>query len=537
MQFGVAQLNLTIGDFEGNESKILQAIETAKLKQIDCLVFTELCVSGYPAKDLLLYDGFMDQVEHTVRKIVDSTDDIAIILGTPVRNKAEKGHPLFNAALFIADGDIKDQINKTLLPDYDIFDETRYFQSNDQFKLVEYKGKKIAVTICEDIWNRNNGLYAIDPVEEVMRLNPDYLCCLSASPFDTEQMGTRKDLLQGIAKDYQTPVVYANQIGGQTEIIFDGGSMMVNDQGEITDQFPLFEEGVFACNQQIKSDVSYNSIELIHQALVAGVIDYFNKLGFKKAVVGLSGGIDSAVVTTIAAQALGAENVHTILMPSQYSSDHSISDSLELVENLGVSHEIIAIKDIYHSFEQQLSTTFEGKEADLTEENLQARIRGTLLMAYSNKFGNIVLNTSNKSEMAVGYSTIYGDMNGGLSMMGDLLKSQVFDLARSINKEQEIIPTNIITKPPSAELRPDQKDSDSLPDYDVLDAILVKYLIQNQNITSIIQEGFDASLVKKVIHLVNINEYKRYQSPPIIKLSRKAFGIGRRMPIVGKYKF
>lgn len=537
MKISICQFNYHIGDLEGNFKKIAEGIEQAKKEAADLVVFSELSLSGYPPRDLLDYPSFIEQVEIYINRLAKLSVGIDILVGAPRVNPSNYGKGLFNSVYHLSQGEVKSIVDKTLLPTYDIFDEARYFESNNKFELIEIGKERLAVLICEDIWNEQNHLYELDPLVKLMELDPTQIICLSASPFDYEHLENRRNLLSGLAAKYQLPMTYINQIGSYTDIVFDGGSMVFNSKGELQAELPLFKEMQSFVDTNDSHSITPSSTEkiaLIHDALLIGIRDYFQKLGFKKAIVGLSGGIDSAIVTTMAVKALGAENVNVIMMPSQYSSDHSISDSEQLIQNLGIQGDLIAIEEIYKSFEKGLAPLFEGKEADLTEENLQARIRGTLLMAYSNKFGNILLNTSNKSEMAVGYSTIYGDMNGGLSVMGDLFKTEVFELARFINREKEIIPNHILIKPPSAELRPDQKDSDSLPDYDILDDILYQYVDLRKGVQQIIDAGFEKSLVERIIRLVNMNEYKRYQSPPIIKVSTKAFGTGRRMPIVAK---
>jgi NAD+ synthase (glutamine-hydrolysing) len=477
----------------------------------------------------------------SINKIAKECRDIAAVVGAPSINPKIEGKNLYNSAYFLAEGKVQHIIHKSLLPTYDIFDEYRYFEPNKQFEIIAYKGKKIALTICEDLWDIEDDLmYNVNPMDELMKQNPDLAINIAASPFSFDHATIRKDVISSNAKKYKLPFYYVNHIGAQTELIFDGGSMVVNAKGDIIQELPYFEEAALTLdsdnlNRVIEVQKSDNKIELIHNAIVLGISDYFKKLGFGKAVLGLSGGIDSAVALALAARALGTKNVHSILMPSMHSSDHSVSDSLEICKNLGSSYDILNIEDSYKSFETTLHPLFKDMPEGLAEENLQARIRGVLLMAYSNKFGNIVLNTSNKSEAAVGYGTLYGDMCGGLSVIGDVYKIDVYDLARFINKDGEIIPENIITKPPSAELRPNQKDSDSLPEYHILDEILFEYIEKRKGPQEIIAMGFDEALVKRILRLVNLNEYKRYQTSPILRVSNKAFGMGRRMPIVGKY--
>ncbi len=405
------------------------------------------------------------------------------------------------------------------------------------------------MTICEDLWDdqpteaafARNSLYTLSPMQKLAALKPDFMVNIAASPFSYHQENVRKQVVCKKAASYKVPVAYVNQVGANTELIFDGGSMMVNSEGNITHKVPAFSEGWVDLETDEVDQETTNALEatdpikLIHDGLILGVRDYFHKSGLKKAVIGLSGGIDSAVTAAVAAKALSPENVHGVLLPSQYSSGHSVTDAEQLAENLGIETDTVAIKDIYQSVEKAMSPVFGDRQPDVTEENIQARIRGLLLMAYSNKFGHILLNTSNKSEAAVGYGTLYGDMNGGLSVLGDVYKTDVFKLARYLNKEGEMVPENTIVKPPSAELRPDQKDSDSLPDYDVLDKVLFRYIEWNLSPQSIIGEGFDEEVVRKAVRLVNFNEYKRFQTPPILRVSGKAFGVGRRMPLVAKY--
>jgi NAD+ synthase (glutamine-hydrolysing) len=430
-----------------------------------------------------------------------------------------------------------------LLPTYDIFDEYRYFEPADEWKTFTFKGKRIAMVICEDMWNvgNENPLYKICPMDEMMGDKPDFMINLSASPFDYDHAAGRIHVLQANVARYKIPLFYSNHVGGQTDVVFDGGSIIMSPDGKVFDEMPYFEEclRVYDLDEVTKGGVHYeqpkDKMTLIHDALIVGIQDYFRKMGLKKAILGLSGGIDSAVVACLAARALGEDNVRCILMPSQFSSDHSVNDARILAEKLGIQYDIIGISPVYDAFMEQLKGHFFGLPFNVTEENLQARVRGMLVMAFSNKFGNILLNTSNKSEMAVGYGTLYGDMCGGLSVIGDLYKMEVYALARYINKDKEIIPESTLTKPPSAELRPGQKDSDSLPDYEILDKILYQYVEMRQGPKEIIAQGFDEALVARILRLVNINEFKREQTAPVLRVSTKSFGMGRRMPIVGKY--
>jgi NAD+ synthase (glutamine-hydrolysing) len=549
MKIALSQLNYHIGNFDSNTDKIIAAIEKSRNQHVDLVVFSELAICGYPPKDLLERKDFIERTEKALQKVASACTDIAAVVGAPSINPNEKGKNLYNSAYFISNGKIESTHNKTLLPNYDIFDEYRYFEPNTDFSVVELKGKKIAITVCEDLWENqpveNNfaksELYTISPMKELSKLNPDLVVNIAASPFSFNQQDTRTNILKNVATKYQLPVVYVNQIGAQTELIFDGDSMVVNTKGEVAARLQYFEEDYQVVdtdeieNQKVE-DQEVDYIEKIHDALVLGLKDYFSKMGFSKATLGLSGGIDSAVTVVLAERALGKENVRVLLLPSQYSSDHSVQDAVDLAENLGIEYQIVPIQGIFNEFEKSLAPIFGDLPFNVAEENIQARIRGTLMMGLSNKFGHILLNTSNKSEAAVGYGTLYGDMNGGLAVLGDVYKTDVFKLAWYMNKDQEVIPVNTIVKPPSAELRPDQKDSDSLPDYDTLDAILYRYIEKNMSLQEIIADGYEESIVKKAIRLVNMNEYKRFQTPPILRVSSKAFGFGRKIPLVAKHE-
>lgn len=544
MKISIAQLNYHIGNFEGNLTKMLSAVEQAKAEGADIICFSELAICGYPPRDFLEFDDFIRQGKQTIDQLTTAAKDIAIVVGAPTRNPVLEGKDLFNSAYFLADQQVLYVQHKTLLPTYDIFDEYRYFEPATEFKVVEYKGKKIALTVCEDIWNigNENPLYTICPLDEMLPQQPDFILNLSASPFSYEQASTRIQVVKTNVLRYKIPMFYVNHAGAQTEIIFDGGSLVVSPDGKIFEELPYFVEMVktYDLDEVIKGketeqEQPKDKMALIHDALITGIRDYFGKLKFKKAILGLSGGIDSAVVAAIAQRALGKDNVRVILMPSQFSSDHSVNDARKLAENLGIQYDLIPISDIYNAYEAALKPHFWALPFNIAEENIQARSRGMLLMAFSNKFGNILFNTSNKSEMAVGYGTLYGDMCGGLSVIGDLYKMEVYALAKYINKDEEIIPEHIITKPPSAELRPDQKDSDSLPDYEILDQVLYQYIEKRKGPQEIINMGYDEKLVKRILRLVNINEFKRYQTAPVLRISEKSFGMGRRMPIVGKY--
>lgn len=545
MVIALAQLTYHIGNFECNNSAIIWAIDEAKKRGTDLVVFAELAIGGYPAKDLLRAPAFLDGCEAAIAEIAGHCRGIACIIGAPIRNTSGKGKPLYNAALFIADGVVQQITHKGLLPDYDVFDEYRYFQPANEFNCISYKDKKIALTICEDLWNiATPKLYRRNPMDALLEEQPDVLINIAASPFSYNHLRERMAVLVAHAKQAQAPLLYLNQVGAHADIIFDGRSIVLSAAGEPVDVMASFKEELSYYELQGKTitalheraDVQpLHDTPLIHQALVLGIRDYFCKSGFKKAVVGLSGGIDSAVVAALACEALGSENVLAVLMPSAYSSDHSITDALDLVKNTGCQREIVPIQPMADAFNKSLGKAFEGLVADITEENIQARIRGTLLMAFSNKLGHILLNTSNKSEAAVGYGTLYGDMAGALGVIGDVYKTQVYKLAGYINREREIIPQNTITKPPSAELRPGQKDTDSLPEYELLDAVLFQYIENEKSAAQIISLGFDEALVHRVLNLVNRAEFKRFQAPPILRVSSKAFGAGRAMPLVAKY--
>ena len=543
MRIALCQLNYHIGDFEQNTAKIIAALNKAKADGAELAVFAELAVCGYPPRDFLEFDDFIARCNAAVNEIAKACVGIAAVVGSPVKNTTGTGKSLFNAALLLEEGKIIHTAHKALLPSYDIFDEYRYFEVGREFSVVEWKGKKIALTVCEDLWQvKGSTMYDVTPMEHLSALKPNLIINIAASPFDVNHAEERKEVLSWNAKHYKVPIIYANHTGAQTELIFDGGSMFVSKNGTILNELPYFEEAQETVDAFPKSDeVLVSTIEpippiaSIHQALVLGIRDYFGKMGFKSALFGLSGGIDSAVVAVLAAEALGKENVKAILMPSEFSSDHSVDDAVQLANNLGIAYEIIPIKNSYEAMLKTLSPVFGDLPFSLAEENIQARTRGVILMGISNKLGGIVLNTSNKSELAVGYGTLYGDMNGGLSVIGDLYKTQVYALADQLNIEREIIPQNTITKAPSAELRPGQKDSDSLPDYDILDKLIFQYVENRLGQKELLALGFDEALVKRVLKMINTNEYKRHQAPPILRVSAKAFGMGRRLPIVGKY--
>jgi len=546
MRIALAQYNYHIGNFEYNTGKIISGIHKAKSQQADLVVFAELSVCGYPSGDFLEFKDYIDKCYGAIDEIALHCQGIAAIVGAPHRNTNSKGKPLYNAAYFLEDGKVKQIYLKGLLPNYDIFDEYRYFEPATEFNIVTCKGKRIALTICEDLWNLyDNPLYTRNPMDQLAEKGADFMINIAASPFAWDHGGERKNMLSQNASRYRMPLYYVNQVGAQTELIFDGGSMAINAHGGITHEMESFSESMLIIETdetdhktgtKPSPDADYDKkIESIYKALVSGVKDYFGKLGFSKAILGLSGGIDSAVTMVIAAEALGAENVLGVLMPGQFSSDHSVKDAEDLANTLGCPYYTIPITDTTARFEENLKPWFKELPFDVAEENIQARTRAVYLMALSNKFGYVLLNTSNKSEAAVGYGTLYGDMCGGLSVLGDVYKTDVFRMAGFINRESEIIPVNTILKPPSAELRADQKDSDSLPEYDILDKVLFQYIEKRKGPDELVQMGFEKKLIDRILKLVNTCEYKRYQTPPILRVSSKAFGMGRKMPIVARY--
>jgi NAD+ synthase (glutamine-hydrolysing) len=550
MRITVAQLNYHIGNFPRNKDLICSAIKKAKGEGSDLIVFSELCIPGYPPLDLLDRADFIEKCDISVNEIARECIGIVAVVGSPTLNKNKEGKKLFNSALVLSEGKVIFSANKSLLPTYDIFDEYRYFEPEKNFSLFSFKGLKLAITVCEDLWDEQpfdnefekSRMYTLSPMEEMAKYKPDILINISASPFSYTKIEARENIFISKAVKYKIPVISVNQTGANTELLFDGASIIVNKNGEIFRQLPFFEEAVvtFSFDDLKSGQVSgekrdKNVISLIHKALVTGIRDYFAKTGFKSSIIGLSGGIDSAICLCIAVEALGNENVRALLMPSRYSSEHSVIDAVTLAKTLNVHYDIVNIEKPFTAFEEDLARLFKGREKDVTEENIQARVRAVLLMAVSNKFGCILLNTSNKSEAAVGYGTLYGDMAGGLSVIGDVYKTDIYKLADYINRKREIIPCNIITKLPSAELRPDQLDTDSLPDYSMLDAILYQYIELQKPAGRIISEGSDRETVMKVIRMIDFNEYKRYQAPPVLRISSKAFGAGRRMPLVARY--
>lgn len=579
MKIALAQQNYHIGNFEDNTWKIIGAIQYAKSRGADLVVFSELSVCGYAPRDFLEFNDFINECYRALDIIKEHADDIGVIVGSPQRNPEIAGKDLFNAAWLLYEKKIHGVAQKTLLPNYDVFDEYRYFEPAYQHAVIPFKGKKIALMVCEDMWNLgDNPLYRMAPMDELVKQQPDLIINISASPFDYDHDVDRIEIIRANVLKYKLPLFFCNAVGSQTEIVFDGGSLVMNAQGKVVKEMKYFEED-FAivdeseyCSQQSTARSSEpepatqnvpltthdfdkemrvskvsnpeqiidyltaeKNIREIHQALILGIRDYFRKMGFSKAILGSSGGIDSAVTLALACEALGKDNVRAILMPSQYSTGHSVSDAEQLSKTLGNPYDILPIKEVYDAFLTTLKPVFKDLPFSLAEENIQSRSRGNLLMAIANKFGYILLNTSNKSELATGYGTLYGDMAGGLSVLGDVYKMQVYALARYINRNGMVIPESIIYKAPSAELRPDQKDSDSLPEYHLLDKVLYQYIERRQGPKEIVAKGINEALVGRILKMVNTNEYKRNQFCPIIRVSCKAFGVGRRMPIVGKY--
>jgi NAD+ synthase (glutamine-hydrolysing) len=539
MKITLAQINLTIGDFKGNFAAIVSAIEHAQSEGSELIVFSELAVCAYPPDDLLNHKSFVEDCQNVIHYLLPYSKKIAIIIGSPTFNSQAEGRQLYNSACVLQGGHLTHTIHKTLLPTYDVFDESRYFEPNTQFELVKINGNQVAITICEDLWfDANDFKYKHNPLSALSALNPDVVINLSASPFNQHKQEERYDTLKRAALGFNKPLIYVNQVGAHTDLIFDGCSMVFNAQGEMCWQAKAFDEAIYTVDTNHISPVeetTINSIEEIYNALVFGLKDYFQKNGFKTALLGSSGGIDSAVVQALLSDAIGAENVTAVLMPSKYSSEGSVKDAMTLSQQLGNPYFQLPIATIIDAYDKVLDPLYNGLPIGLAEENIQARTRANLLMSLSNKFGHILINTSNKSELSVGYSTLYGDLCGSLSAIGDVYKTQVYALAQFINSKANRIPESIIHKAPSAELRPDQKDSDSLPEYHFLDAILYLHIEKQLGNDEIIVLGHDAATVAKVLNLVKNSEYKRFQAPPVLRVSSKSFGRGRIIPLVKKW--
>ena len=540
MRIGIAQLNGTVGDLEGNLTMSIDAYEQLCGQNVDIVVYPELFLSGYPPRDLLLKEAFLKDTLDALEKFAKQTGANPALIGFPEANlQLKNSTQCFNSAAWCQNGKVMQIFQKKLLPTYDVFDEARYFSAGESPFSIVHKGKHVAVTICEDIWNVDSDLHANNPLSLIASEKPDLLINLSASPWHLGKQELRLNILKKAVKLVNCPICYVNSVGGNDELIFDGKSVLMDSNGQVLHQAKSFEESieVHDLNDKPKHNFLSNiAEESLQKGLTLGIRDYVQKTGFKKGLVGLSGGIDSAVTAVLAVEALGKNNVIGISLPSSISSSHSKNDAQHLAKNLGIEFHTISIQSLVDSATTELSPLFEGLAEDITEENLQARSRGILLMAISNKLGALLLTTGNKSELAVGYCTLYGDMCGGLAVIADVPKSQVFDLAKHMNRKGEIIPINTIEKPPSAELRPEQKDSDSLPPYDQLDGILHAYVEEKKSIASIIDLGHEPNTVERIIRLVDINEYKRNQAAPCLKTTPLAFGVGRRMPIVQKYQ-
>ncbi len=539
MKIALAQINTRVGDIKNNTIRIIEHIQLARNAGAGLAVFPELSISGYPPEDLVEKKAFVKKNVEALETIASRTQGIGVICGFVQPNENQQGHSVFNAAALIENGTVLGIQHKTLLPNYDVFDEMRHFEPAKEKKIFEFHGHKLGIGICEDSWNDKDfwkhPLYHSDPVEELTQKGASILINISASPFHVNKNRLRLDMFRSIAQKYRIPCAFVNLVGGNDSLIFDGSSFAIDAQGKLIAQSPSFEEALTFVDLQNDSSVEdrWNMAdeEQIYHALVMGLSDYMRKCGFKKTIVGLSGGIDSALVAAISVAALGNENVLGVLMPSRYSSDHSVEDARKLAENLGIEYRIVPIEPMYQTFLENLNTQFGDRPEDITEENLQARIRGNILMAMSNKLSAMVISTGNKSELAVGYCTIYGDMCGGLALISDVPKTMVYRISKWINRHKEIIPSRTITKAPSAELRPDQTDQDTLPPYDILDGILKAYIEDLQEEEEIIRLGYDKGVVRKVLKLVDTNEYKRRQAAPGLRVTTKAFGYGRRLPI------
>ena len=549
MKIAIAQINTTIGDFDGNFNKIRSAYLKAVQNGSDLLLTPEMAITGYPPRDLLLRKDFVEKNRSVLEELAKITGNTGLIVGYVDFNYKKPGRNLTNSVALLKNGKIREIRHKTLLPTYDVFDEDRYFEPAEKNTPVEFNGIQLGLTICEDIWNDEDfwrdRRYRRNPPAELFDAGAEILINISASPWHLGKDKTRRQMLSSLARKYKKPVIYCNLVGGNDELVFDGGSMFFDTNGKLVAKANIFEEDFVIVDtdtlysRTTHSEPSISEIdtseccdeEMIYRALVMGTRDYLHKCGFKSAVIGLSGGIDSSLVACIAADALGRENVLGVSMPSQYSSRGSLEDARKLAENLGIKYEVIPIQPPFESFKNQLSQIFRGLPEDITEENIQARIRGVILMAISNKFKSLVLTTGNKSELGVGYCTLYGDMCGGLAVISDIPKTMVYKVSRWINREKEVIPAACLTKPPSAELRPNQTDQDTLPPYEILDAILEAYVVDGKSPAEIVSLGFDERTVRYVIKLIENSEYKRRQAAPGIKVTSRAFGVGWRVPL------
>ncbi len=542
MKIALAQINPTVGDLAGNQAKIRAAYQRGVEAGVDLVLCPELSVTGYPPRDLLLKRSFITRNLELLERLAASTGKVGLLVGYVGRNDSQPGREVTNSVALLQNGKIVTTRAKTLLPTYDVFDEDRYFEPASENAPADFNGAKVGLTICEDIWNDEDfwpvRRYQHNPPVELTEGGAAIIFNISASPWHIGKNKTRFEMLRSIALKTHRPVVLCNQVGGNDELIFDGHSVVFNANGDLIAQGKWFEEDFIVVDTDSKTAIPRIELppeEAVYKALVLGLRDYFYKCGFKSAVLGLSGGIDSAVTACIAVDALGKANVRGLSLPSQFSSQHSLDDARVLAKNLDIQYDVVPIQPAFEIVKQQLQPVFAGKPEDTAEENVQARLRGVILMGLSNKYGSLLLTTGNKSEIAVGYCTLYGDMAGGLAVISDVPKTMIYRLAKWINREREIIPDSTITKPPSAELRPNQCDQDSLPPYDVLDAILDLYVVQMKSMSDIIAAGFDEATVRRVIRLIDLSEYKRRQAAPGLKVTTKAFGMGRRMPIAQRY--
>jgi NAD+ synthase (glutamine-hydrolysing) len=543
VKIALGQINPTIGDFSGNSRKIIDFARRAYASGAQVVMFPELAACGYPPRDLLEKPLFVERSQQTVKEIAEAVPEITVICGFVSPAAVETGKSVMNSAAVLRDGKLQFVQHKRLLPTYDVFDELRYFDPASSQKVLPLNGQQVALTICEDAWNDKHfwhrRLYSIDPVDDLLHAGSNLVLNISASPYHLGKRELRRKMLETIARDNKVPVVLVNQVGGNDSLVFDGSSMAFGPDGSIIAQAKSFEEDlIFIDSETLKGDIHPQTEEgmpTVYAALVLGTRDYVRKCGFSKVIIALSGGIDSALTAAIAVDALGKENVTGVAMPSQYSSEHSITDARELAANLGIRFEIVPISPIFDSYRKSLAGVFAGLPDDVAEENIQSRIRGNIVMAMSNKFGHLVLTTGNKSEVAVGYCTLYGDMVGGLGVISDVPKTMVYQLSHYVNSRSRVIPRSTIEKPPSAELRPGQKDSDTLPPYEILDNILEDYVEDYHSAEQIAQQrGYDVKVVRDVIRMIERSEYKRQQAAPGLKITPKAFGLGRRFPIAQK---
>jgi len=538
MKIAMAQINTTVGDIRGNRDRVLGGMAEAQAIGADLVVFPELCLTGYPPRDLLSLHGFVEANLQALQEIGAHSGPMGALIGFVDRNPKQEGKPFCNAAALASEGRIQGVVHKTLLPTYDVFDEDRYFERGADIRVVPFAGHVLGISICEDAWNSEGfwpkPLYPLDPIKKLVEKGANLLINLSASPFESEKPLFRYRMLRDHVLRHGLPILYVNLVGGNDDLLFDGNSLALGCHGNVIAQAKSFAEDFILVDTENVKDLGYtegDEVAQLYQALVMGTRDYARKCGFRSAVLGLSGGIDSAVTACIAAEALGAKRVLGVAMPSRYSAEESCEDARMLACNLGIGFEVIPIEPMFKEYRKSLAKAFAGRPVDTAEENLQARIRGNILMALSNKFGHLVLSTGNKSELGVGYCTLYGDMAGGLAVISDVPKTGVYRLAAYINREARLIPENTLTRPPTAELRPNQKDQDSLPPYGILDSILRLRIEEHMSVDEILKQGYDSSMVKEVLRMIQTNEYKRRQAAPGLKVTSRAFGTGRRMPV------